>query len=179
MSDPQSAGQSIVIVRILAVCSADSPTLLMSGSLARVVEPVHPVLTIDEVADWLGMHRNSVHRAARQGRLPARRVGKEWRFLAEAVAARWTPGRRLRGPAEPALPGPAFPESPVELSALEAAEFLRVEPNTIYHEAAAERLPAWKEGQEWRTSASALRQYLSSDPDPSGRYVRNGAQHKQ
>ena len=97
------------------------------------------------------MHRKSVHRAARQGRLPARRVGKEWRFLAEAVAARWTPGRRLRGPAEPALPGPAFPESPVELSALEAAEFLRVEPNTIYHEAAASRLPAWKEGQEWRT----------------------------
>jgi len=74
---------------------------------------------------------------------------------------------------------PAFPESPVELSALEAAEFLRVEPNTIYHEAAADRLPAWKEGQEWRTSASALRQYLSSDPDPSGRYVRNGAQDKQ
>jgi excisionase family DNA binding protein len=142
-------------------------------------EPPQPVLTIDEVADWLGMHRNSVHRAARQGRLPARRVGKEWRFLAEAVAARWTPGRRLRGPAEPALSGPAFPESPVELSATEAAEFLRVEPNTIYHEAAADRLPAWKEGQEWRTSASALREYLSSDPDPSGRYVRNGGQQKQ
>ena len=47
------------------------------------------------------------------------------------------------------------------------------------HEAAADRLPAWKEGQEWRTSASALREYLSSDPDPSGRYVRNGGQEKQ
>ena len=80
--------------------------------------PPKPVLTIDEVADWLGMHRNSVHRAARQGRLPARRVGKEWRFLAEAVAARWTAGRRLRGPADAMLEGPAFPESPVELSAL-------------------------------------------------------------
>jgi excisionase family DNA binding protein len=140
--------------------------------------PPKPVLTIDEVADWLGMHRNSVHRAARQGRLPARRVGKEWRFLADAVAARWTPGRRLRGPAEATLAGPAFPESPVELSALEAAEFLRVEPNTIYHEAAAERLPAWKEGQEWRTSTSALREYLSADPDPAGRYVRNGSQRE-
>jgi excisionase family DNA binding protein len=138
-------------------------------------EPRKPVLTIDEVADWLGMHRNSVHRAARQGRLPARRVGKEWRFLADAVAARWTPGRRLRGPAEATLAGPAFPESPVELSALEAAEFLRVEPTTIYHEAAADRLPAWKEGQEWRTSAAALREYLAADPDPAGRYVRNGS----
>jgi excisionase family DNA binding protein len=137
-------------------------------------EPPGQVLTIDEVAEWLGMHRNSVHRAARQGRLPARRVGKEWRFLAEAVAARWTPGRRLRGVAEVRAPEPAFPESPVELSAQEAAEFLRVEPTTIYHEAAAERLPAWKEGQEWRTSAAALREYLAADPDPAGRYVRNG-----
>ncbi len=136
--------------------------------------PPQPVLTIDEVADWLGMHRNSVHRAARQGRLPARRVGKEWRVLADAVAARWTPGRRLRGPAEATVLGPTFPESPIELSALEAADFLRVEPNTIYHEAAADRLPAWKEGHEWRTTASALREYLSSDPDPSGRYVRGG-----
>ncbi len=137
-------------------------------------DPPRPVLTIDEVADWLGMHRNSVHRAARQGRLPARRVGKEWRFLAEAVAARWTPGRRLRGAAEVRAPERAFPESPVELSAQEAAAFLRVEPTTIYHEAAADRLPAWKEGQEWRTSAAALREYLAADPDPAGRYVRNG-----
>lgn len=144
-----------------------------------MAEPDHPVLTIDEVADWLGMHRNSVHRAARQGRLPARRVGKEWRFLAEAVAARWTPGRRLRGPAEAPALAPAFPEPPVELSALEAAEFLRVEPNTIYHEAAAQRLPAWKEGHEWRTSAFALRQYLTSDPDPAGRYVRGGGKQRE
>ena len=72
------------------------------------------------------------------------------------------------------LPAPAFPESPIELSAFEAAEFLRVEPNTIYHEAATNRLPAWKEGHEWRTTASALREYLTSDPDPSGRYVRGG-----
>lgn len=142
-------------------------------------DPPHPVLTIDEVADWLGMHRNSVHRAARQGRLPARRVGKEWRFLAEAVAARWTPGRRLRGPAGPVLPPSTTPESPVELSAQEAAEFLRVEPTTIYHEAAARRLPAWKEGHEWRTSASALRRYLAADPDPAGRYVRGGGRQKR
>jgi excisionase family DNA binding protein len=142
-------------------------------------KPPAPVLTIDEVAGWLGMHRNSVHRAARQGRLPARRVGKEWRFLRDAVEARWTPGRRLRVPAVPVVSGPAFPESPVELSVPEAAAFLRVEPNTIYHEAAADRLPAWKEGTEWRTSAAALREYLASDPDPAGRYVRGGGQQQE
>ena len=136
--------------------------------------PLEQVLTIDEVADWLGLHRNSVHRAARSGRLPARRVGKEWRFLREAVAARWTPGRRLRGPAGPVSPPPAFPESPLELSAQEAADWLRVEMSTVYHEAAAGRLPAWKEGHEWRASLGALKAYLSADPDPSGRYVRGG-----
>jgi excisionase family DNA binding protein len=137
--------------------------------------PAQQVLTINEVADWLGLHRNSVHRAARSGRLPARRVGREWRFLREAVAARATPGRRLRGPAEPVLLAPAIPESPLELSAAEAAEWLRVETTTVYHEAASGRLPAWKEGSEWRTSLGALKEYLSADPDPSGRYVRGGA----
>ena len=75
------------------------------------------------------------------------------------------------------LPTSGLPEPPIELNAQEAAQFLRVEPTTIYHEAAADRLPAWKEGHEWRTSAWALREYLAADPDPSGRYVRGGGRH--
>lgn len=142
-------------------------------------QPDQQVLTIDEVAEWLSLHRNSVHRAARSGRLPARRVGKEWRFLREAVAARSTPGRRLRGPAQGVSAISSFPESPAELSAQEAAEWLRVEMPTVYYEAAAGRLPAWKEGQEWRTSVVALREYLSADPDPAGRYVRGGGASSQ
>jgi len=137
------------------------------------VPPPREVLTLPEVAEWLGMHPNSVHRAARSGRLPARRVGKEWRFLTDAVAARWTPGRRLRGaPPAAALRQSAVPEAPVALSAQEAADFLRVELHTIYHEAMAERLPAWKEGKEWRTSEGALREYLRSDPDSATRYIK-------
>ena len=142
-----------------------------------MAEPAQPVLTIDEVADWLGMHRNSVHRAARQGRLPARRVGKEWRFLRRGRRRPLDAGPPAAGAGGPVLSTPAVPESPVELSAQQAADFLRVEPNTIYHEAAADRLPAWKEGHEWRTSAVALREYLAADPDPAGRYVRGGGQH--
>jgi len=134
--------------------------------------PPHEVLTLPEVAEWLGLHPNSVHRAARSGRLPARRVGKEWRFLTEAVAARWTPGRRLRGTPAPAGVQLAVPEAPIALSAQEAADFLRVELHTIYHEAMAERLPAWKEGNEWRTSEGALREYLRSDPDSDTRYIK-------
>lgn len=135
--------------------------------------PRHEVLTLPEVAEWLELHPNSVHRAARSGRLPARRVGKEWRFLREAVAARWTPGRRLRGaPPLPIVHQPAVPEAPIALSAQEAADFLRVELHTIYHEAMAERLPAWKEGNEWRTSEGALREYLRADPDADTRYIK-------
>lgn len=135
--------------------------------------PPREVLTLPEVAAWLELHPNSVHRAARSGRLPARRVGKEWRFLREAVAARWTPGRRLRGtPPLPTVHQPAVPEAPIALSAQEAADFLRVELHTFYYEAMAERLPAWKEGNEWRTSEGALREYLRSDPDADTRYIK-------
>mgnify|MGYP002682965782 CR=1 FL=1 len=59
--------------------------------------------------------------------------------MREAVAARWTPGRRLRGtPPPPAVHQPAVPEAPIALSAQEAADFLRVELHTIYHEAECE-----------------------------------------
>ncbi|WP_217913793.1 helix-turn-helix domain-containing protein [Miltoncostaea marina] len=138
--------------------------------------PPHEVLNLPEVADWLGLHPNSVHRAARSGRLPARRVGKEWRFLREAVAARWTPGRRLRGKPSPGTEGqPAVPVAPIALSAQEAADFLRIELHTFYHEAMADRLPAWKEGNEWRTDEGALRDYLRQDPDADTRYVKERA----
>jgi excisionase family DNA binding protein len=135
--------------------------------------PPHEVLTLPEVAEWLGMHLNSVHRAARSGRLPARRVGKEWRFLREAVAARWTPGRRLRGtPRLPEVHQLGVPEAAIALSTQEMADFLRVELHTIYHEAMSGRLPAWKEGNEWRSSEGALREYLRSDPDADSRYIK-------
>lgn len=137
--------------------------------------PDADVLTLPEVAEWLGLHPNSVHRAARSGRLPARRVGKEWRFLREAVAARWTPGRRLRGAASPPPPAVALPEAPEEMSAAEACAFLRIQLNTFYTEALAGRLPAWKDGKEWRTTEAALRDYLRSDPEAHSRYAKERA----
>lgn len=137
--------------------------------------PPLDVLTLPEVAEWLELHPNSVHRAARSGRLPARRVGKEWRFLREAVEARWTPGHRLRGAAQPPPLGLIPPESPVEMTAGEAAAYLRVQPTTIYSEASSGRLPAWKDGQEWRTTEAALRDYLRSDPESDSRYAKERA----
>ena len=48
--------------------------------------PANEVLTASEVADWLGLNIETVQRGAKSGRIPARRIGKEWRFLRDAVA---------------------------------------------------------------------------------------------
>ena len=38
-----------------------------------------------EVAEWLGVPEYTVTREAREGRLPARKVGKGWRFSRTAI----------------------------------------------------------------------------------------------
>lgn len=136
----------------------------------RVVRDTPEVLTLPEAAAVLGLHANSVHRAARSGRLPGRRVGKEWRFLRTTVEEAAASGRRLRQPS--GIAPPPTPEAPVELTAQQAADFLRVDAQTIWTEANASRLPAWKEGGEWRTTVRALTEYLSGDPQASERYAR-------
>ncbi len=130
------------------------------------------MLTLADAADVLRLHANSVHRAARSGRLPGRRVGKEWRFL-RPVVEQAASGGRLTKPVDPVtFATPTIPEAPVELTARQAADFLRVETQTVWIEANAGRLPAWKEGGEWRTSLRALREYLIGDPQASDRYAR-------
>ncbi|HEX2027949.1 MAG TPA: helix-turn-helix domain-containing protein [Nitriliruptorales bacterium] len=44
-------------------------------------------LDAQHVADWLGVPIHTVTREARLGRLPARKVGKEWRFSRSALLA--------------------------------------------------------------------------------------------
>ena len=38
------------------------------------------MLTVAEVADLLRINKSTVYRMAKQGRLPATRVGRQWRF---------------------------------------------------------------------------------------------------
>ncbi len=45
-------------------------------------------LTPEEVAAMTGLHPESVRRLCRQGRLPAAKVGRKWRFSPE-VLERW------------------------------------------------------------------------------------------
>lgn len=49
------------------------------------------VLSTTEVAELLGIPRSTVHRLARRGELPARRVGRRWLFLRDRLAAAIAP----------------------------------------------------------------------------------------
>jgi len=42
-------------------------------------------LSTEETAAWLGVPRYTVEREAREGRLPARKVGRAWRFSRTAI----------------------------------------------------------------------------------------------
>ena len=45
-------------------------------------------MTAREVADYLKMDVHTVRRLAKQGKIPAKKVGSEWRFL-RSVVERW------------------------------------------------------------------------------------------
>lgn len=42
-------------------------------------------LTVDETAELLRVHRNTVYRWVREGRLPSSRIGKQWRIPRRAL----------------------------------------------------------------------------------------------
>lgn len=46
------------------------------------------VWRVREVARWLGLHEKTVQRLAKEGKIPAKRVGGEWRFLRRELL-RW------------------------------------------------------------------------------------------
>jgi len=144
--------------------------------------PANEILTASEVADWLGQNLETIQRGARSGRIPARRIGKEWRFLRDLVAE----VRGLRGGAtSEASPDDLFPRSPFEahggtasagMDASQAAEFLRVKEWTVRSEANRGRLPGWREGQRWRFSREEIIEHMRRDePEDRIRYERRSA----
>ena len=57
--------------------------LAPGGGVAQVVQrrtAAGRLLTVTEVADMLRINKSTVYRMAKQGRLPATRVGRQWRF---------------------------------------------------------------------------------------------------
>jgi excisionase family DNA binding protein len=51
-------------------------------------EVANQVMTSVEAADYLKMHVKTVCRLAKEGKIPAKKVGSEWRFL-RSVLDRW------------------------------------------------------------------------------------------
>ena len=46
------------------------------------------ILNAKEVADYLGLHPLTVHRYAREGKIPAFKIGTDWRFHKKYIE-RW------------------------------------------------------------------------------------------
>jgi excisionase family DNA binding protein len=58
-----------------------------------------PVMTIDEVAEYLHIHTLTARRLAREGAIPAFKVGRQWR-IKRALLDRWMErelGQNVRG----------------------------------------------------------------------------------
>ena len=143
--------------------------------------PANEVLTASEVAAWLKLNIETIQRGAKSGRIPARRIGKEWRFLRDAVAeARGFPLTAASGAEDD-----PFPRSPFEIrtgaaaagmDSEQAAEFLRVKEWTVRSEANQGRLPGWHEGPRWRFAREELVEHMRRDePQDRIRYERRRA----
>jgi excisionase family DNA binding protein len=46
------------------------------------------VFNIDELADYLKIPKSTLYKLVREGKIPAQKVGRHWRFHKEAIA-RW------------------------------------------------------------------------------------------
>jgi excisionase family DNA binding protein len=44
-----------------------------------------PVLTIDELAEYLKIAKSVLCKLAQEGRLPGQKIGKRWRFRKQAI----------------------------------------------------------------------------------------------
>ena len=51
-----------------------------------------PIMTTDEVAEYLGLHPLTVRRLARDGEIPAFKVGRQWRIKRD-ILDKWIADR--------------------------------------------------------------------------------------
>jgi excisionase family DNA binding protein len=63
------------------------------------MEPNTAVLTIDELAEYLRIPKSTLYKLAQEGKIPAQKVGRHWRFRKEAID-RWLGHSRAASDAE-------------------------------------------------------------------------------
>ena len=54
-----------------------------------------PVLTVNELSDYLKVHPTTIYRLLKTGQLPGFRIGSDWRFNVEEIE-RWLAEREKR-----------------------------------------------------------------------------------
>jgi excisionase family DNA binding protein len=55
---------------------------------------MHDVLSVREVAQYLKLNEQTIYRLARNGKLPASKIGRQWRFSRQEIEALITERRR-------------------------------------------------------------------------------------
>ena len=55
------------------------------------------VLTVKEVSELLRVHRSTVYRLIRQGKIPSFQIGSDWRFLKHRLV-RWMAEQSIGAP---------------------------------------------------------------------------------
>ena len=53
-------------------------------------------LTVDELSDLLGIHKGTIYRLLKEGKLPGFRIGSDWRFSVGEIE-RWLRGKTNSG----------------------------------------------------------------------------------
>jgi excisionase family DNA binding protein len=57
----------------------------------------HEIMTAKDVASYLRVHLLTVHRYAREGKIPAFKIGTDWRFHKKYID-KWIKGKLSYGP---------------------------------------------------------------------------------
>ncbi|MBM3157745.1 MAG: helix-turn-helix domain-containing protein [Chloroflexi bacterium] len=55
------------------------------------------VLTIEELSVYLKIPRSTIYKLVREGKIPAQKIGRHWRFRKEAID-RWLETRQATNP---------------------------------------------------------------------------------
>jgi excisionase family DNA binding protein len=55
----------------------------VNGEVIRMMQIKY--LTVDELSEYLQVHKTTIYRMLKQGKLPGFRIGSDWRFSLESI----------------------------------------------------------------------------------------------